>query len=570
MASEPRRRARAFLLLALGCGTESPLPPASLEPGTRFLLVDATVEAGLAFRHRHGGTGRRYMPETMGSGLAWLDYDGDGWVDLYLVNAEPTPGYEGPPIADALYRNLGDGSFADVTTRSRAEHPGYGMGAAVADLEGDGDLDLYVSNFGQDALLRNDGDGTFTEVTQASGIGDPWWSMSAAFGDLDGDGDPDLYTTNYVDFTYATHKICGDARLGFEAYCHPDVYAGVPDSLFFNRGDGTFERASEDRLPKHAAEWALAGKGLGVGLVDFDDDRDLDIFVANDSTPNFLWANRGDGTFVDQAPILGIAFDEDGESEACMGVAVGDADEDGDAEIFVTNLDFETNTLYANQEGLFVGRTATSGLGPPSWLMVGFGTEFVDLDNDGRLDLVVVNGHIIDNIHLQRPDVSYAQPTHVFLNEGELRFRDVSRGVGDAVTRPSVSRGLALADYDLDGDVDLAVSRNNESATLLRNDGGNTKAWLELRLVGAGRGRDGFGARAVLETAGRRLHRELRSGGSYLSQSEGLLHFGLDDVQGIDRLEVSWPSGRRQALLGPPPGKRLVLPEGPRGPATGP
>ncbi len=566
--TEPRpglRLAAALLACAasLACEARRAEPPPLPVEELSFQLVDGTEAAGIRFEHRHGGTGRRYMPETMGSGVAWLDYDGDGLVDLYLVNGAPTPGYEGPPPEDALYRNLGDGTFADVVARARAENPGYGMGATVGDVDNDGDEDLLLTNLGDDLLLRNNGDGTFSDATAEAGVGDPSWSTSAGFADIEGDGDLDLYVANYVDFTYQSHKVCGDVRMGFEAYCHPDVYGGVPDSLFVNQGGGRFAAAGAERLSKEAAAWKADGKGLGVTFLDVEGDGDEDIFVANDSTANFLWINRGDGVFEDEAVASGVAFDEDGATTAAMGVGVGDLDRDGDEDLFVTNLDYETNTLYANQgEGFFVGKTFEAGLGPPSWLLVGFGTEFLDLDDDGRLDLVVANGHVIDNVHLRREEVTYAQPSLVFRSEGEMRLRDVSELAGEAVTRPKVGRGLAAADFDLDGDLDLAVTQNNAPAVLLRNEQRDEGRWLEVRLIGTRSNRDGYGARVSVEAGGRRWVREHRSASSYLSRSEPVLHFGLGQVEGVERVEVTWPSGRREAWHHPPLDRRLTLREG--------
>ncbi len=561
--------AAAIWLAACNAPPQRPVAaPAAASP---ILLVDATTSAGIHFVHTHCGTGKRYMPETMGSGTAWLDYDGDGWSDLYLVNGAPTPGYTGRPPEDALYRNNGDGTFRDVTAAAGAENPGYGMGVTAGDIDDDGDTDLYLTNLADDVLLRNDGDGTFTDVTREAGVGDPFWSTSAAFGDIDGDGDLDLYAVNYVDFTWATHKVCGEPRLGFEAYCHPDVYDGVPDSLYLNSGDGSFRPVGGERLAMDPDRWRSDGKGLGVAFVDVDLDGDEDIFVANDSVPNFLWINRGDGFFEEEAVVRGVAFNADGKTEACMGVALGDLDADGHEEVFVTNLDTETNTLYAGLPGgIFRDVTRESGLGPPSYLNVGFGTVFADLDNDGLLDLFVANGHIIDNIQLRRPEMTYAQPNLLFRGLGGWRFEDVSAAGGEAVVRPTVGRGLATADFDADGDQDLALAENNGPARLLRNDapGGGPRSWLQVRLLGRTAPREALGARLVLEAGGRRQARVRRSASSYLSQSEAVLHFGLATERRAERLEVAWPGGGRSRWLDVPAQRRFVL-WGPRSSASG-
>ena len=555
-------RAAAMAWLAIvACHDDRPPAPSerAAEEAAVFAFADATESAGIAFRHRHYGTGERYMPESMGFGAGWLDYDGDGWSDLVLVDGDATPGWNGAVRGSALYRNLGDGRFEDVSAAASLPRGGYGMGLTAGDVDGDGDIDLYLTRFGPNALLRNNGDGTYSEVTKEAMVGDPQWSTSAAFADVDGDGDLDLYVANYVAFTYAEHKVCGDLRLGFAAYCHPDVYAGVPDSLYLNRGDGTFERAGAERLPKGDREWRETGKGLGVLVLDADDDGDPDLYVANDSTPNFLWVNDGTGRFEDLAPMRGLAFNGDGRSEAGMGVASGDVDGDGDADLMVTNLDLETNTLYAAEPSdFYVDRTFESGLGPPSWLKVGFGVSLADLDNDGWLDVAVSNGHIIDNIHLQRDDMTHAQANQLFRNLGGLRFAEAPV-TGTPFTRPAVGRGLATADYDRDGDLDLVFSNNDGPTVLARNDTTAPGGWLRVRLRGRA---DGLGARVEVTSAGRRLVAERRSASSYLSQDEGVLHFGLGG-SAPSRLEVRWPSGLRQRWLDPGSRRELVLAERP-------
>ncbi len=539
------------VVLGAGCkdkedARSAPAAPA-VRPSIEVRFIDATDAAGLEFRHRHCGTGEKYMPETMGSGGAFLDYDGDRQLDVYLINNAATPGYQGPSPENGLFRNDGDGTFSNVTAEAGVAGGGYGMGVTVGDFDNDGWSDLYVTNFGANVLYRNNGDGTFSDVTERAGVGDPAWSTSAAFGDLDHDGDLDLYVANYVDFTYDNHKYCGERRLGIQAYCHPDVYNGVRDSLYLNRGDGTFEETGRERLAKADSEWMLEGKGLGVVMGDYDGDGWVDLYVANDSTPNFLWHNLGDGRFEDAAPYAGVGFNADGKTEAGMGAAIGDADNDGRPDLFVTNLDLETNTFYRNEgQGYFSERTFESGLGAPSWLLVGFGTGFLDFDHDGWLDLVIANGHIIDNIDRLDDKGSYAQPNLVFHNQGGGSFRDVTAELGEEMSRPRVSRGMATADYDGDGDLDLLLTHNNDRALLLRNDGGDRGHWLQVRLIGVASNRDGFGARLTLEAGGLRLVREHRSASSYLSQDGPWVHFGLGRAQVAERLEVVWPSGRRE------------------------
>ena len=507
-------------------------------------FTDVAAEAGIRFRHRAGRTVDKNMIETLGAGVCFLDYNGDRRPDLYFVQSGPVPGRPGTRVGNVLYRNDGAGKFTDVSEASGTDDDGYGMGCAAADVDNDGDLDLYVTNFGDNVLYRNDGDGTFTKVPGAGGAGNRLWSASAAFGDYDGDGYVDLYVTNYVDFTLENNKLCGDHSRRLRAYCHPDAYEGLPDALYRNNGDGTFTDVTVQ-----AGLTGRFGKGLGVLWTDLDDDGDVDLYVANDSVPNVLYRNDGDGTFTDVTLLSGAGYSEDGMPEAGMGVDAGDYDGDGRFDLVVTNLSGEVNELYRNAGGLlFDVQTFPAGFGEASLAFVGFGIAFLDYDNDADADLLVVNGHIIDNISLFNDAYTYPQRDFLFENRGGGKLREVGRQHGSYFEKRNVGRGLALADYDGDGDLDAAISNNDQRAVLLRNDGGNAGSWLRLRLHGSRSNRDGLGALVRVTAGGRTQVRELRSGASYCSQSELVLHLGLGTADTVSLVEVRWPAGGVQRL----------------------
>ncbi|HEX9726662.1 MAG TPA: CRTAC1 family protein [Vicinamibacteria bacterium] len=518
---------------------------AALAPAEDFL--DVTALAGLDFVHYNAATEEKYMVETMGSGAVFLDYDGDGFIDIYVLNGAPLPGSAETtvPPANALYRNQGDGTFVEVAAAAGVAHTGFGMGAAAGDIDNDGDIDLYVTNLGPNVLYINNGDGTFSDRSASSGVEAGEWSTSAAFADYDGDGFLDLYVCRYVDFSLENHKFCGNLGKNLKAYCHPDVYNVTPSLLFRNNGDGTFTDVTRDAGVLVTDD----GKSLGVVWGDYDNDGDQDLYVANDSMRNFLFRNEGDGRFTDVTLLAGVGYSEDGQTQAGMGTDFGDYDGDGWLDIIVTNLDFEYNALYhGGPGGVFTDRSFGSGIAEPSLNFVGFGTFFFDYDNDSRLDLFVANGHIIDNIDLFNSVSTYRERNFLFRNQGDGAFEEIGHRAGESFSRENVARGAAAADYDRDGDEDVLVTRCGDSLLLLRNEVGNRNGWLSLRLVGRRSNRDAVGARVTVHLGGRRLFKEVKAGSSYLSQGSLELTFGLGEAPAADRVEIRWPSGEIQEL----------------------
>ena len=530
------------------------------------IFVDATREAGIDFVHFNGMSGERYLCEMMGPGGALFDYDNDGDLDLYLVQGRmlgpgktlsdaifPPP--DSGPLIDRLYRNdlrknrSGERRlhFTDVTEQSGIQSPGYGMGVAAGDFDNDGWTDLYVTNFGPNQMFRNNGDGTFTDVTAATGTNDPRWSVSAAFVDYDRDGWLDLYVGNYVDFSFSNHKRCfsfSDAGGGSALeYCDPIQYQPLPESLFRNRGDGTFEDAS------HKATIARESNGaLGVSTADFDGDGWIDIYVANDKRPNHLWINQKDGSFRNEALLNGCAVSGEGFSESSMGVDAGDYDNDGDEDLFMTHMSLnEKNTLYVNQgKAAFKDASYPSGLALPSIPFTGFGTAFLDYDNDGRLDILSVNGHVKNVEMLVRAKDPYPlhQTNQLFRNLGKGQFQEVTNAGGAVFELSEVSRGAAFGDVDNDGDTDVLILNNNGPARLLINQAGSGNHWIGLRLVGRPSGRDMLGARvAVLLSRGPALWRRVRTDGSYASANDPRVLVGLGQAAQVKAVRILWPDG---------------------------
>ena len=512
-------------------------------PGVAISFADATEEAGLRFSHFDGRCGRKYYLEVVGSGAAFFDYDGDGDPDLYLVNGAPLPGCPASPVpTDRLYENLG-GKFTDVTEKAGVGDTGYGHGCAVGDYDGDGDLDLYVTNYGDNVLYRNNGDRTFTNVAREAGVLESRWSTSCAFADYDLDGDLDLYVVNYIEFSIEENPWCGLKEKGVRAYCEPNNFPGQPDTLYRNNGDGTFTDVTRE-----AGVYNADGKGLGVAWGDYDNDGDPDVFVANDSNENNLFRNNGNGTFEDVAFIAGVAYSKDGVAQNGMGTAFGDWDNDGWLDLVVTNFVDQMNTLYHNERnGFFADVSASSRTGPVSYPYVGWGTGFFDHDNDGYLDLFVANGHIQDNLTELGQRGTYGQLNFLFRNAGDGTFTEMSSQLGPGMRLEDVSRGAAFADYDLDGDIDILVTNLNGPVRLLRNDGGNRHNWLAVKLVGA-RHSDAIGARVTVHIGNALQMREVTSGSGYLSQSDFKLLFGLGERTSVDRMDIRWPGGQKQTL----------------------
>jgi hypothetical protein len=520
--------------------------PAAAAPRIQF--ADVTAKAGIGFVHKSGASPEKFMVETFGSGVAWIDYDDDGFPDLFFVNGAPGS-------SNALYRNDGDGTFTDVTARAGVagnERPGYKTGVAVGDFDNDRYLDLYVTAFGPNTLYRNNRDGTFSDVTAASGVAGPAteWSTSTGFIDFDRDGFLDLYVVNYLDYRLSDNPYCGGAKPGYRMYCHPTMFDGVADRLYRNNGNGTFTDIS-----KQAGIANPAGKGLGVAFCDYDRDGLTDIYIANDTVRNFLYRNTSKGTFVDEAYRAGVGFDANGKPQAGMGTDCADVDGpstglgagNGLPDIFVTNFSEELNTLYQNKgDGLFEDVTVKAGLGS-GFMPLGFGTKMFDADNDGDLDIHVTNGHVIDNVKLYRPNLTYAQKDLLYENLG-ARFRDVSALAGAALQTTRVGRGLAVADFDNDGKLDVVISSLGQRAVLLKNQSATAGNWIAIRAKGTKSNAFGLGATVTLETTEGRQVREINNTASYVSSNDVRLHFGLGAAKIIRQIEIVWPSGTRQVL----------------------
>jgi hypothetical protein len=522
-------------------------------------FTDVTATANLAFTHVNGASPDKHLPETMGSGGAFVDLDGDGWVDVVLVDggsiADPQVARRAQP---RVLRNKRDGTFEDVTARSGIRQHGYGMGVCAGDIDNDGDIDLYVTGVGGNGLYKNRGDFTFTDVTASAGVAGSGWSTSCAFGDLDGDGDLDLFVTRYVDLS-RPQPFCGDERAKRRAYCHPLALPPMSNLVFRNDGQGVFTDVSESTgIAKYRSN------GLGVIISDLDGNGFPDVFVANDSLPNFLFVNEGGWRLTEAALQEGISVADDGKARAGMGVDTGDYDGDGLLDLIVTNLDFEMTSLYRNLgKRLFAYATRESGIGPPTRPYVGFGVLLLDYDNDTKLDIAIVNGHVIDNTALFRQGSTHAQPNLLLHNEDGRHFRAVGKLSGN--TPDKVSRGLAAADYDNDGDLDLLVTNNGDRVDLLRNDlpgGGNARHALLVQLVARRSAPNGIGARVIATVGSRTLVREVKAGSSYLSQSDTRVHFGLDQADTVQRLEVRWPRGTPEVFANVAANQILTIREG--------
>jgi enediyne biosynthesis protein E4 len=555
------RTGRSYETTAAPARRPAPSAPQQPSPVT---FSDVTAQAGVRFRHVASPTSQKYLPETMGGGVALFDYDSDGRLDIYFTNGaalrDPMPKGDAPDKRDPrfwnrLYRQKRDGTFEDATERAGLRGEGYSMGAAAADYDADGHVDLYVTSYGGARLYRNRGDATFEDVTARANANAPGWPTSAAWLDYDADGRLDLFVARYMEWDFERGAIfCGEQRA--RAYCHPDNFKGASSLLLRQKSDGTFEDASA-----RAGVAGAEGKGLGVAVADFDNDGRVDVFVANDNARQFLFRNKGDGTFEEVALAAGVGYDENGKTFAGMGVDAADYDSDGLVDVFVTALSNETYPLFRNNgDDSFTYTTQTSGVGQVTLTYSGWGARFADVDNDGWRDLVVAQGHVLDTIEKTSGWLTYRQPPLLMRNTGK-GFTNVSATAGPVFSTPLAARGAAFGDLDNDGDTDLVLGQTDGPPVVLRN-GGTRNHWLGVALVGAQGNRQGLGARvAVTDAAGRRQIFDVTTAGSYLSSNDPRLLVGLGTSAGVRSVEVRWPSGRAQTILNPAIDRYLVVNE---------
>jgi enediyne biosynthesis protein E4 len=533
----------SWVLLFAALAAEDPPAPA------RF--VDVTEKAGIGFNHVNGAFGKKYLPETMGSGCAFFDFDSDGDQDILLVNSTSWPGAPaGRAATAALYRNRGNGTFEDVTRGSGFDRPIYGMGVAIGDYDADGDPDVYLTALGPNLLLRNDGNGKFTDVTAAAGVGDDGFGSSATWLDYDNDSDLDLFLLNYVQWSPETDIYCSlDGKT--KSYCTPESYDGASPVLYRNEGKGKFTDVTRE-----AGLHNPRGKGLGVAALDFDQDGHLDLAVANDTQPNNLYKNDGKGKFTDTGVLAGIAFSESGVARGAMGIDAGDYDGSGRESLVIGNFSNEMISLYHNEgREFFIDAAPVSEVGRASLLTLAFGAFFFDFDLDGLLDIFIANGHVENDIQAVQQRVTYAQPPHLFRNLGQSKFRDVAKEVGPDLGRPVVARGAAYGDIEGDGDLDLLVSTNGGRAYLYRNDLTAPGSWIGFRLQGTASNRDGIGARIRVTAGGKTQTSTLKSATGYLSQNQLPVIFGLGNAAAVEKVDIRWPSGATQNVPGPAPGR---------------
>jgi hypothetical protein len=513
-------------------------------PGSSVRFTDVTARAGIRFVHNAGKSGKKYLPETLGSGAAFFDADGDGWIDILLVNGKDwAPG--GRHTTAALYRNNHDGTFTDITRGSGLDVEIYGIGVAVADFDNDGRDDVYITALEGDRLFHNEGNGKFKDVTAASGIRNASFGTSAAWLDYDRDGKVDLFVANYVQWTEKGDLWCSlDGNV--KSYCTPESYKGTSSKLFHNLGGGRFEDVTNK-----AGLGDPTSKSLGVTIVDFDNDGWPDIFVSNDTQPNKLYHNNRNGAFGEQGMAAGVAYGEDGVARGAMGVDWADYDRTGRPHLLVGNFSNQMLGLYHNEgNGLFVDEAPTSSVGRESLLSLTFGVFFFDYDLDGYPDILTANGHIEEEIGRVQPKIKYQEPPLLFHNLGAGKFANVSNSVGPDFIRPLVARGAIYGDFDRDGDLDVLLTSNNGPAHLYRNDGGNSNNWISIRTVGTKSNRDGIGASVAISSASGKQWNVVRSGSSYASQSDLALVFGLGRDPVVTSIEVTWPSGTKQKFTG--------------------
>jgi hypothetical protein len=528
-------------------------------PVSQPLLIrfeDVTEKAGLRFRHNNGAFGMKYLPETMGSGLAFLDYNNDDWQDILLINGKNWPNRKKSQSSMALYRNNKDGTFQDVTKQVGLHSTIYGMGCAIGDYDNDGWVDIYITALGLDHLFRNNGSGRFIDITKESGLHNPDFGASAAWFDYDLDGDIDLIVTNYVQWTIKNDIHCSLDGIN-KSYCTPESYKGVSSRLFQNVGNGTFLDVTDE-----SGLFDSTSKALGVAVLDSNADGWPDFFLANDTQPNKLYINQKDGTFNDRGIPSGVAISEDGTVRAAMGVDAADYDGSGLPSLVIGNFSNEMLNLYHNEgRGIFVDDAPTSAVGQSSLLTLAFGCFFFDFDLDGKLDIFVVNGHVENDINKVQRRVTYAQSPHLFHNQGK-QFIEVTDKVGSDLKKPKVGRGTAYGDYDNDGDLDLLISNNGGPAVLLNNQGGNQNNYLRVKLIGTKSNRDGIGAKVKVKLPSGSLWKQVKSGSSYCSQSELPVTFGVGKNTKISSVEVHWPSGKLENFSKVLANQRIIIKEG--------
>ncbi len=552
-----------ILIVTVGASSPAAAPQASKAPDAAITVryIDVRKAAGITFVQDSTQTDEKYYLETMGTGVGWIDYDQDGLMDLYFVQSAATDIYKPPhPLHSALYHNNGDGTFTDVTAKAGVGGEGhYGQGVAVGDFDNDGWPDLYVTGYGRAILYHNNHNGTFTDVTAKAGVADEGgWSTSAGWFDYDKDGWLDLVVTNYIDWSPKNNLWCGERAAGYRSYCNPGNYKGQRTKLYHNNHDGTFADVSDKSgvgLPE--------SKGMGLVLADFDNDGWPDIAIANDTWPNFLFLNNHDGTFKDVSLISGLAASEDGKYEAGMGIDAADVNGDGLLDVYITHLDLELNRLYLNNgDSTFTDDTYASGIGANARLLSGVAAKFLDYDNDGWVDIVQLNGAMLDNVTLYHSEISYKEPLLMFRNLGVGHFEMTSSQLGPDFLRPVAGRGLATADFDNDGDIDIAVNNRGDYPELLRNDGGNANHWLEVLLIGTKSNRDGIGAHLKLTSEGFAQVKQAEGGTSYMSASDPRIHFGLGKRAKVESLVITWPSGQVEKLANLPVDTIIAVKEG--------
>ncbi|GGG72759.1 CRTAC1 family protein [Edaphobacter dinghuensis] len=534
--------------------------PVPARPSGPIRFTDVTDQAGIHFRHNSGAFGKKYLPETMGSGVCVLDYDNDGWQDILFVNSMDWPGHHSANDYPALYHNNGNGTFTDVTRQAGLAVKMYGLGCAVGDYDNDGYDDIYITALDGNHLFHNLGNGKFSDVTARAGVKNPGFATSAVWFDYDNDGKLDLLVLHYVDWSIATDQFCSlDGKN--KSYCTPEAYKGQSATLYHNKGNGVFEDVT-----KKAGLFDPTSKSLGVALLDYDNDGWLDLFVTNDTQPNKLYHNNHDGTFTDTAFSAGVAFSDAGKARAGMGTDAADYDASGRQSLVIGNFTNESMALYHNDgSGLFSDHATDSDIATASAKSLTFSTFFFDYDLDGWPDIFALNGHVADDVSVTQPTLHYAESPLLFRNKGKGHFENVTDKVGSALHQPIVGRGAAYLDFDNDGDLDLVITTNNGPAKLFRNDNGNQNDMLRVRTIGIRSNRDGIGAKVTVKTdKGTRLFEMVKSGSSYLSQSEMPLTFGLGKPEPgkLVELDIVWPSGKKESISNIKPNQTITLKEG--------